>query len=114
MGSCPLNRKILRGDDPQRDIVNLYTILVYGQYCKIPPPGQSLVNPDSDPDFLLNPDLVHRVLTSPPSLHVATAGKNHLKEEITTLLPTGIGERYSQTKPNLGQAALLRRCELPL
>jgi hypothetical protein len=29
----------------------------------------------------------------PLPLHVATAGKNHLNEEITPLLPTGIGER---------------------
>jgi hypothetical protein len=29
------------------------------------------------------------------------------------LLPTGIGERYSQTILDLCQAALLRRCELP-
>jgi hypothetical protein len=46
---------------------------------------------------------------------VAKTGKNHLNEEITTsLLPTGIGERFSQTISNLGHAALLRRCELPL
>jgi len=36
-----------------------------------------------------------------------TAGRNHL-------LPTGIGERYSQTIPIKYQAALLRLCELPL
>ncbi len=43
------------------------------------------------------------------------SGRNHLnEEEITPLLPNGIGERYSQTISNLGQAALLRRCELPL
>jgi hypothetical protein len=30
------------------------------------------------------------------------------------LLPTGIGERYSQTISNFCQAALLRRFELPL
>jgi hypothetical protein len=47
-------------------------------------------------------------------LHVVTAGKNHLNEEITPLLPTGIGERYGQTISNLGHAVLLRRCELPL
>jgi hypothetical protein len=34
--------------------------------------------------------------------------------EITHLLPTGIGERFSQSISNLGHAALLRRCELPL
>jgi hypothetical protein len=36
-----------------------------------------------------------------------------LNEEIIPLLPTGIGERYSQTISNLGHAALLRRCETP-
>ena len=30
-------------------------------------------------------------------LRVVKAGRNHLNEEITPLLPTGIGERYSQT-----------------
>ncbi len=35
----------------------------------------------------------HRVPTPPIPLLVATAGKNHLYEEITPLLPTGIGER---------------------
>jgi hypothetical protein len=58
--------------------------------------------------------LIYRVPTLPPPLHVATAGKNHLNEEITPLLPTGIGERYGQTISNLGHAALLRRCELSL
>ncbi len=42
------------------------------------------------------------------------AGRNHLNEEITPLLLTGIGERFSQTISNLGHAALLRRCELRL
>ncbi len=51
----------------------------------------------------------------PPLLqHVAAAGKNNLNEEITPLLPTGIGERYCQTISNLGHAELLRRCEIPL
>jgi hypothetical protein len=45
--------------------------------------------------------LIHRV-----PLQVATAGKNHLKEEITPLLPTG--ERYYQKISNLVHAALLR------
>jgi hypothetical protein len=45
-----------------------------------------------------------------PPLHT----KNHLNEEITPLLPTGIGERFSQTISNLGHAALLRRCEIPI
>ncbi len=49
---------------------------------------------------------------SPPPLRVAKTGKNHLNEEITPLLPTGIGERFIQTISNLGHAALLRRCEL--
>jgi hypothetical protein len=40
--------------------------------------------------------------------------KNHLNEEITPLIPTGIGERFRQTISNLGHGALLRRCELPL
>jgi hypothetical protein len=34
-------------------------------------------------------------------------------KEITPLLPTGIGERFSQTISNLGHAALLRQSELP-
>jgi hypothetical protein len=38
----------------------------------------------------------------PPPLRVAKTGKNHLNEEITPLLPTGIGERFSQTISNLG------------
>jgi hypothetical protein len=47
----------------------------------------------------------------PPPLQVTTAAiKNHLNEEITALLPTGIGERYCQIISNLGHAALLRRC----
>ncbi len=50
----------------------------------------------------------------PPPLRVAKTGKNHLSEEINPLLLTGIGERYCQTIANLGHAALLRRCELPL
>ncbi len=34
--------------------------------------------------------------------------------KVIPLLPTGKGERYSQTLSNLGHATLLRRCELPL
>jgi hypothetical protein len=67
----------------------------------------------------LNPDLSKiSVLTSqgadppPLPLHIVTAGR--VNEEITPLLPTGIGERYCQTISNLGHAALLRRCELRL
>ncbi len=57
----------------------------------------------------------HRAPThSPVPLRVAKTGKNHLNEEITSLLPTGIGERCSQTISYLGHAALLRRCELAL
>jgi hypothetical protein len=51
---------------------------------------------------------------SPLTLCVAKAGRNNLNEEFTRLLPTGIGERYGKTKSNLGHAALLCRCELPL
>jgi hypothetical protein len=43
---------------------------------------------------------------TPPPLHERLAGKNHLNEEITPLLPTGTGERYCQTISNLGHAAL--------
>jgi hypothetical protein len=50
----------------------------------------------------------------PPSIRVDKKSKNHLNEEITHVLPTGIGERFSQTISNLGHAALLLRCELPL
>jgi hypothetical protein len=51
---------------------------------------------------------------NPPSSTRGKAGRNNLNEEITPLLPTEIGERYNQTISNLGQAAVLRRCELPL
>jgi hypothetical protein len=37
-------------------------------------------------------------------LFVVKAGKNHLNDEITPLLPTGIGEPYSQTISNLCSA----------
>jgi hypothetical protein len=49
-----------------------------------------------------------------PSSTLGKAGRNQLNEEITPLLPTGIGERFSQTISNLGHAALLRRLEIPL
>jgi hypothetical protein len=52
-------------------------------------------------------------LNPPPSTR-GKAGRSHLNEEITPFLPTGIGERFSQTISNLGYATLLRRCELPL
>ncbi len=48
------------------------------------------------------------------ALRTAKTGKNHLNEEITPLLPTGICERFSQTISNIGHAALLRRRELSL
>ncbi len=55
----------------------------------------------------------HRVPTVPPSSTCSSrAYRNHLNEEITPLLPTGIGEQYCQTISNLGHAALLRLCGL--
>jgi hypothetical protein len=60
---------------------------------------------------------VYRVPTPPPPSKLRSegkAGRKHLKKEITPLLPTEIGERFSQTISNLGHAALLRRSELPL
>ena len=59
---------------------------------------------------------IHRMPTPAPFLyvHVEKAGKNHLNEEITPFLPTRIGEQYCKTISNLGHAALLGRCELPL
>jgi hypothetical protein len=36
-----------------------------------------------------------------------------LNDEITPLLPTGVGERYSQSISNLGHAALSRRYTPP-
>ncbi len=54
-----------------------------------------------------NPAHHHRVPTPPPTpRHVATAGKYHLNEEITPIIPTGIGERYCQTISNLGHAPM--------
>jgi hypothetical protein len=50
--------------------------------------------------------------TTPPPSTRGKAGRNHMNEEFTPLLPTGIGERFSQTISNLGHAALLRRFEL--
>ncbi len=41
---------------------------------------------------------------SPLPLHVAKTVRNHLNEEITPLLPTGIDERYCQAISNLGHA----------
>jgi hypothetical protein len=52
----------------------------------------------------------------PTSSTRGKAGRNHLNEEITSLILTGKGEGYSQIQDisNLGHAALSRRCELPL
>ncbi len=48
----------------------------------------------------------------PPYSTRGKAGRNNLSEEkIIPLLPTGIGERFSQAISNLGHAALLRRCK---
>jgi hypothetical protein len=44
----------------------------------------------------------------PPSSRRGKAGRSHLNGEITPVLPTGIGERFSKTISNLGHAALLR------
>jgi hypothetical protein len=38
----------------------------------------------------------------PLPLHVTKTSKNNVNEEITPLLPTGTGERFSQTISNLG------------
>jgi hypothetical protein len=57
----------------------------------------------------------HRVPTPLPlPLCAAKARRNHFEQVNYPLLPIGIGEQYSQTISNLGHAALLRRCELPL
>ena len=57
----------------------------------------------------------HRVPTPSPYLYARGSRYKFFDEEITPLLPhSGIGERFSQTISNLGHAALLRRCELPL
>jgi hypothetical protein len=51
----------------------------------------------------------HRVPTpTSPSSTRGKAGGNHLNEEITPLLPSVTGERFSQTISNLGHAVLLR------
>ncbi len=52
--------------------------------------------------------------TPPLPLRVAKGGRKNVNEEFGALLPTGIGERYSQTIPNLEHAALLFRREFPL
>jgi hypothetical protein len=60
------------------------------------------------------PDRAQGADPPPLRLRVAKVGRKHFNEETTPLLPTGIGERYSQIMSNLGHAALLRRSELPL
>jgi hypothetical protein len=50
----------------------------------------------------------------PLSSHVAKANRNNLNEEITPFLGEWYNQTVSQTTSKLGQAALLRRCELPL
>ncbi len=52
----------------------------------------------------------------PLPLRVAKAGRKIKTRSVvcSPLLPTWIGERYSQTISYLGHAALLRQCELPL
>ncbi len=54
------------------------------------------------------------LIPSPLPLRVVKTGRNHLKEEFTPLLLTGIGERFQPNLNNLGNAAPLCRCELPL
>jgi hypothetical protein len=59
----------LTGGMTHREILSTCILYIYGQYCKIPPPGHRVVNPDSDPGFLLNPDPDPRVPTPPPFLY---------------------------------------------
>ncbi len=44
----------------------------------------------------------------PTSSKRGKAGRNHLNEEITPLLPTAIGELFWPNRNNLGHAALQR------
>jgi hypothetical protein len=65
---------------------------------------------DTDPHSLSFKDLRmwknYRVPNHPSlPLHVTTAGKNHLSEEIIPQLPSGKGMRNCQTISNLGHAA---------
>ncbi len=58
---------------------------------------------------------LHTQGADPPPSSRRTEGKSKLFERGNyPLLPTGRGERYSQTISNLRHAALVRRCELPL
>ncbi len=51
----------------------------------------------------------HRMPTPyPPFSTRGKAGRNHLNQEITPLLPTGVGEWFSQTISNLGHLAPMR------
>ncbi len=54
--------------------------------------------------YVLRPQGADSLPHSPLPLRVAKTGKNHLNKEINPLLPTGIGERFSQTILNIGHA----------
>ncbi len=95
------------------------TGLKYRQACflsLVPPPQLRLQRPHSPHEDQLPYLHVHNRVNnigrraSYPCLH-SSGCRN---EEITPLLHTGIGERYSKALSNLGHAAPLRRCELPL
>jgi hypothetical protein len=80
--------------------------------CIRNPSRQTDSVPDRSEYLLLYPQGADSL---PPPLRVAKTGKNQLNVEIgTPLLPTWIGDRFSQTISNFGHAALLRQCELPL
>ncbi len=49
----------------------------------------------------------NRVPTPPPSTTRAKTSRNNLNDEIIRLLPTGIGERYSQTISNLANKRIV-------
>ncbi len=68
-----------------------------------------------NPHFRLVCGLFHRVLTPSPPSSKHRQGRWKSQEQVKyPLLPTGIGEWYSQTILSKCQAALLRRCQLPL
>jgi hypothetical protein len=51
----------------------------------------------------------------PPIIYAKEGRQNSFEpKKLPPFLPTGIGERYSQTILNLGHAALLRRSKIPL
>ncbi len=65
----------------------------------LPPPPPSYLPPSGNPSSLqtlIPHTLLHHTarIPSPLPLHVAKTGRNHLNEEFTSLLPTGIGERF--------------------